>query len=90
MSITWKAPVTDKALAKFLAEEYKKETNIPVHLFSVVRAEFKAFNGVLGITDGQGTLFMEAGNIWKSYGAGNPIPMIDALRRCNCPVRAVG
>jgi len=85
MSIEFKATNFDEEdLVEFLESEYVKDTNIPVHLYSVVNATIKSYNRSLAITDGNtGTLFMEGDGVFKAYGRGNPFPLVRTLEHCN-------
>lgn len=88
MSIEWRlVNCTAKQLQEFIAEESVKDTGLPVHLFSVVNATFSEYNRNLGITDGKGTLFFEGSKLMKSYGNGNPLPMLRALAKCNVKIK---
>ena len=81
---------TTKQLVNFLAEEYKKGTGIPVHVYSVVNASMSCYNKSLAITDGeQGTLFLEGSKVMKSYGTSNPVKLLRALHACNARTKFV-
>lgn len=83
MSMTFHMSVGEKQLVRFLEGEYEKGTGIPVHLYSVVRADMPGFNKMLAITDqDQGVLFMEGGRSLTAYGSGNPLGLLKTLRRC--------
>ena len=83
MSLEFYTPIERDELVEFLAAEYEADTGIPVHLYSVVNARMSEFNGMLAITDNkQGTMFLEEPHMFKSYGSGNPVPMMRVLNQC--------
>lgn len=88
MSIDWRLKnCTAKQVQAFLAEEYVKDTGIPVHLYSVVNATFSTYNRSLAITDNkEGALFFEGPRLMKSYGGGNPLGLLKTLGRCGVKV----
>ncbi len=83
MSFELTTNVHTKDILDFLLAEHTDGTGIPVHPFSVVNAVFDSYNGMAGITDGNGTLFFESGHLLKGYGSNNrPDRMLRALRQC--------
>ena len=84
MSLTIKSKSTRKQLINFLASEYKKNTGIPVHLYSIVNATFSAYNKCAALTDNLGvTMILEESKLFKSYGQSNPVGLIKTLNSCN-------
>lgn len=87
MSITFHSKASQDELVEFLADEYKHNTGIPVHLFSVVNATFKEYNRNLAIADNlKGVMFWEGQHVLKSYGFGNPMPLMNTLNRCRAGI----
>jgi hypothetical protein len=90
MSITFTSRTTRNKLVAFLSSEYQKDTRIPVHLFSVVNADFTCFNRSLAITDNDhGTIFLEESKSFKSYGSGNPFKLVKVLNQCNVGIKCI-
>lgn len=92
MSISWKLRNCDQDdLVEFLAEEYAKDSGIPVHLYSIVNATFTFYNGGLALTDNiKGTLIFEGQQLLTSYGDNDPLPMVRALSRCEVNIECLG
>ena len=91
MSLTFSSHANRTQLAGFLAAEYKKDTGIPIHLFSVVNATFEHYNKMLAITDNcNGTIFLEEPKRFKSYGSGDPTKMVKVLNRCSVGLTCIG
>ena len=91
MSLTFKSNATRGELVNFLAGEYKKDTGIPVHLYSVVNAIMAHYNRSLAITDNKcGTMFLEEQRTFKSYGSGNPSGLCHTLKLCRVNLRCIG
>lgn len=87
MSITYTTNVEADVLLDFLLDQHVKDTGIPVHPFSVVNATMETYNRTLGITDGNGTLFVEDG-YFNAFGYENKYDaMLTALRRCNVKIK---
>ena len=88
MSLTYRCEAPRDDLVEFLLDEHRKGTGIPVHPYSVVNATFEFFNKSLAITDsdGKGVVFLEDTHQFKSYGCGDPLPLLRALNRCNAGI----
>ncbi len=89
MSVTYSTSVRADELKEFLLDEHKKGTGIPVHPFSAVNSSFQHFDRSLGITDGDGTLFV-TDNQMTAYGYNNQHQnMVRALRSCGMTARVL-
>ncbi len=89
MSVTYSTSVHTDELLEFLLDEHKKDTGIPVHPFSAVNSSLSCFDRSLGITDGDGTLFV-TDNHMDAYGYNNQHRnMIRALRSCGINVHVM-
>lgn len=89
MSLTIKSSHSKKDLVPFLASEYRKNTGVPVHLYSIVNAEFSSYNRCLGATDGVGTIIFESEKVWKCYGKNDPTKMMRALKLCGLKLKFI-
>ena len=91
MSLTFKSQTNRDDLVEFLNAEYRADTGIPVHLYSVVNAHLNWYDRSLAITDNDiGTMFLEDHHTFKSYGNGNPMGLLRTLNQCNAGLRCVG
>lgn len=90
MSFTFESESHRDELVGFLASEYEMNTGIPAHVYSVVNATFSSFNKSLAITDGGiGTIFLEDEYEFKSYGNGDPFPLVRMLNQCNVGLHCI-
>lgn len=90
MSLTFKSDVDEQELVDFLQSEYEKGTGIPVHLYSVVNAAISGYDRTLAVTDNKiGVLFFEGNGVFKSYGSGNPFPLVRTLNGCGADLECV-
>ena len=80
MSMTYATSFTAEELEEFLLSEHQKDTGIPVHPFTNIA------HRILGITDGDGTLFINNCEM-TAYGVNNNHNnMIRALKVCGAHI----
>lgn len=90
MSLTFTSRATRDELVEFLESEYRIDSGIPAHLYSVVNSMMGIYDRVLAITDNdRGTIFLEEPRSFKSYGNGNPLALMRTLNQCAVGLRIV-
>lgn len=86
MSMTYATSFTAEELEEFLLEQHVLDTRIPVHPFSAVFCVMESFNRSLGITDGNGTLFVGDTEMTAYGHSNNHRSMIRALQTCGAAI----
>lgn len=77
MSVAYNINVTVEDLVAFLANEYKVDSGIPIHVFSSITTKAKGF------TDNVKGCFYETGpRSLTAYGDNDFVPLFKTLRAC--------
>ena len=86
MSMTYATSFTAEELEEFLLDQHQLDTGIPVHPFNAVFSMMKTFDRSLGITDGNGTLFVTECEMTAYGHSNNHRSMIRALQTCGAAI----
>lgn len=88
MSVSYRLTnCTGSRLIKFILDEHRKDTGLPVHPFSHID-QTSPYHRSIGLANADDTgCFYVEGNVLTAWGQNNWVPILKALRRCNVRVK---